>query len=408
MDWILGWQWARIRKLDSMTVLFISPAPFYQERGTPIAIDRILRVLSERGERVDVLTNHLGRNVDYPNVTIHRTAALPFIRNIRPGFSWNKVLCDVLILAKAIRLVLRKRPHLVHAVEEAVFIAVALRGFFRIPYVYDMDSSIPDKLVEQYSWLRHFWHVFMYLVGRAVRHAEAVVPVCDAIAAVIEKYEPKKVLVLPDFSLLDRAEPGAVEDLRLRLGIGGLLMMYVGNLEIYQGIDLLLDSYAVLLRQPDSADLVVIGGDPAGIVRYQQKSRDLGIAERVHFIGPRPVEHLSAYLSQADILVSPRIRGSNTPMKIYSYLDSGKPVAATDLPTHTQVLTAEVAVLSGPTPEEFAGGIRRLVEDAALRARLGQAGRRLIAEKYNEAVFRDRVNELYDWLERKAAGPGSR
>ena len=54
-------------------------------------------------------------------------------------------------------------------------------------------------------------------------------------------------------------------------------------------------------------------------------------------------------MSQAcDILVSPRIRGTNTPLKIYSYLRSGKPIVATDLLTHTQVLSPDVARLVAP------------------------------------------------------------
>lgn len=71
----------------------------------------------------------------------------------------------------------------------------------------------------------------------------------------------------------------------------------------------------------------------------------------MHFLGAQPVALLSAvYLAQADILVSPRSKGSNTPMKLYSYLASGKPILATNLWTHTQVLTAASAVLTEPRP----------------------------------------------------------
>ena len=71
----------------AMRILLLAPHPFYQERGTPIAVDLLLRVLSRRGETVDVLTYAEGAGRIYPGVTIHRIAPLLFTRGTRPGFS---------------------------------------------------------------------------------------------------------------------------------------------------------------------------------------------------------------------------------------------------------------------------------------------------------------------------------
>ena len=67
-----------------MNILLLAPHPFYQDRGTPIAVNLVLKVLSERGDRIDVLTFHEGREVDYPRVRIYRIPAWPFLLNIRP------------------------------------------------------------------------------------------------------------------------------------------------------------------------------------------------------------------------------------------------------------------------------------------------------------------------------------
>lgn len=45
----------------------------------------------------------------------------------------------------------------------------------------------------------------------------------------------------------------------------------------------------------------------------------------MHFFGPKPLKKLDHYLADADILVAPRIKGVNTPMKIFPYMHSGKP-----------------------------------------------------------------------------------
>jgi EAL domain-containing protein (putative c-di-GMP-specific phosphodiesterase class I) len=86
-------------------------------------------------------------------------------------------------------------------------------------------------------------------------------------------------------------------------------------------------------------------------------------------------------------------------MKIYSYLGSGKPVVATRLPTHTQVLDDQTACLTEATPEAFASGMLRLMDDEILRNKYGAAGKRLVEERHSFRVFRQKVNSLYEWLE---------
>jgi glycosyltransferase involved in cell wall biosynthesis len=187
--------------------------------------------------------------------------------------------------------------------------------------------------------------------------------------------------------------------MKAEIGITGLVVMYVGNLEDYQGIDLLLQSFALVLKKQDGVDLVIIGGDADGIGRYRMKSRDLDIGSKVHFLGPRPVELLPSFLSQADILVSPRTKGNNTPMKIYPYLQSGKPVLATKLPTHTQILNSEVAMLADPDPKHFSDAMLRLIDDETARQSLGMAGKMLAEEQFSYLAFRAKLNEFMDWLE---------
>jgi glycosyltransferase involved in cell wall biosynthesis len=187
--------------------------------------------------------------------------------------------------------------------------------------------------------------------------------------------------------------------MKSELQIDGLVLMYVGNLQPYQGIDLLLESFALASQQTAQADMVIIGGHISDVHKYQKKSHHLGIQRKVHFCGPRPLEHLGEYLAEADILVSPRIIGKNTPMKLYSYLDSGIAVLATDLPTHTQLLDSRVAMLAEPSPKAFSEAMLHLMEDENLRRNLGQAGKKLIEEHYSYGVFREKLKGLFDWLE---------
>jgi hypothetical protein len=185
-----------------MKILLLAPEPFYEERGTPIAIALMLRGLSERGDSVEVITYHQGAEVHYDNVTVHRIPNLRFIRHIRPGFSWKKIVCDLFMFAEVVRLAARNRYDLVHAVEEAVFIALILKWVFKVPYVYDMDSSLAQQMVEKYSFLKRFHRLLTMCEKVAVRNAEVVTPVCDALARMVQQHSPKRIAVLPDVSLL--------------------------------------------------------------------------------------------------------------------------------------------------------------------------------------------------------------
>jgi glycosyltransferase involved in cell wall biosynthesis len=214
------------------------------------------------------------------------------------------------------------------------------------------------------------------------------------------------VACLQDVSLLDQsASPPAPPEVA---SLPGVKALYVGNLEPYQGIDLLLQGFALARAQGADLSLAVIGGAPGDLERYQALSASLGLGERAFFLGPRPQAQLGAYLAQADILVSPRLQGENTPMKIYSYLDSGKPVLATRLSTHTQVMGEGDGLLVEPAPQDLARGLLRLAAQPELRAELGRRGRLLIQRRHSREGYRRKLLGFYAAVERSLGKRGKR
>jgi hypothetical protein len=185
-----------------MKILLLAPEPFYQDRGTPIAVRFVLTVLSERGDDVDVVTYHEGQEVTLPNVTVYRILNVSFIRNIRPGFSWKKIVCDCCLMVTAANLARRKHYDVVHAVEESVFIALALKWMFKIPYIYDRDSSLTEQMIDRYRFLSRFQRVLTWFENVAIRNAKAAAVVCEALVGGNGK-QPEKVVLLPDITLLD-------------------------------------------------------------------------------------------------------------------------------------------------------------------------------------------------------------
>jgi glycosyltransferase involved in cell wall biosynthesis len=389
-----------------MNVLVLAPQPFYRERGTPIAVRLLAEELCAAGHRVDLLVYHEGEDISVPGVRILRAPAPPLVRDVPIGFSAKKLACDLALTASFLRLARPGRYDVVHAVEEAVFPAVWLRRRHGAAVVCDMDSDMVEQLVGRSPLRRRFRRQLDALVRHALRGSDLVLAVCPALANKASALCPEvPVRVLEDIPLA--GAPGApAENLRERFGIGGPLALYVGNLEPYQGIDLMLEALA-RLGPNGPATLVVIGGIPPDVARYERIAATLGVAGRVRFAGPRPVRDLGGYLAQADILVSPRTLGENTPMKIYSYLEAGRAVLATDIGSHTQALDESCALLVRPEPDALAAGLRRLAEDPELRGRLGDAGAGRASARYSRAAYREKLRAAYALLGPAAAQRGA-
>ncbi len=382
-----------------MKILLLAPHPFYQVRGTPIAVRTVLEFLSERGDSVDVLTYAEGIDIDVPNCRVHRIRRLPGVRNIRAGFSFKKVLCDGLMVGACIRLVRRNKYDLIHAVEEAAFIAAAVGRVTGIPYVYDMDSSLPEQLIEAYPALGFALPAFQRMESVAIRRSIGVLTVCAALEDVARAHDPAKPIGrVEDTTLLsDGSNDGRGQTLP---GTdGGPVAMYVGNLEHYQGIDLLLEGFRHTLGTVPDARLVIIGGRDPDIALYRARAERLGIVGSVMFLGPRPITQLTGLLEQADVLVSPRLKGLNTPMKIYSYLDSGSAVLATRLRTHTQVLNDELAYLVDPEPLALGRGLAELMTDPQLRDRLATNAKEYVQREHTPEAARRKLTAFYTTME---------
>jgi glycosyltransferase involved in cell wall biosynthesis len=390
-----------------MKILLLAPHPFFIHRGTPIAVRSLVRVLTGTGHRVTLLTYHQGDDVESPGLELRRIPRAVGGPEIPPGFSLRKLVCDAVMVFSCVRLMRRERFDLVHAVEEGSFIALAMKGLFGVPYVYDMDSSLAQQMMERFPVLRGVRVLLEFCEGLAIRHSTAVLAVCQSLVDTARRHAPGQfVAKLEDVSLLTGAET-AGERLSEQIGSNGPIVMYVGNLEHYQGIDLLVDAFAQALPSVPEARLVVIGGSPPQIERYRERCRGLGLADHAHFVGPRPVDRLGHYLRQAEVVVSPRIQGANTAMKVYSYLDSGRPLLATRLLTHTQVLDDEISLLVRPEPGEMAAGLVRLLREPELRRRLVEQASERVQREFSPEAFRRKLTRFYAEIAERVADPQS-
>jgi glycosyltransferase involved in cell wall biosynthesis len=396
-----------------MRILFIAPQPFYEERGTPMATRNLVETLGGLGHEVDLATYHLGRNVPLPNTRILRTPWTP-IRRIGPGFSLKKLPLDVLLQLLCENQFYCRRYDVVHAVEEAAYMAMLMKYFFyRVPYVFDMDSSIPDQMAAKNRVCRAIQPFFQLVDDCAIAASLCVVTMCRALTDATRQRHPRKqVFTLEDPPVL----PGGVRTrdeampLRRTLGVADdeRAVLYMGNFSSYQGVDLLIEAFAHVAAHHKNARLIMLGGTGREIAAMRAVAQRCGVGPRVVFVGHVSPDETPLYLALADVLVSPRRTGTNTPMKLYTYMAAQRPIVATKLRTHTQVLDEESAVLVSPTADGLAAGIASVLDHHVLGKRVADAAARLVDEKYSMPAYRRKVAAMYAWIEEKLRRRGHR
>lgn len=129
-----------------MRILFIAPQPFFENRGTPIAVRNMLRTIGRLGHKTDLVAYHAGEDIRIPATTVYRCARLPF-RSIPIGFSPLKLLLDALTYAVVVRRLMTRRYNVIHSVEEGVFLALLAPFRKNALLCYDMDSSLTEQLL---------------------------------------------------------------------------------------------------------------------------------------------------------------------------------------------------------------------------------------------------------------------
>ena len=390
-----------IARAGRMKILMVAPQPFYTPRGTPLSVYYRTLVLAEQGADVDLLTYGQGSDVNLLSTRIIRIPGMHWIGQIPAGPSWKKLFLDFFMIIWTIGLLIRHRYRVVHAHEEAVFWCRYLKPLFRFKLIYDMHSSLPQQLTNfAFTESRAMISLFRYLEESCLLKAEAVITICPDLRdyALACGVDPARHLLIEN-SLFD--------DIRLRRVAGSPaaqkirgpdhesatpslrhpLIVYAGTFESYQGIDILIRSFSMVSQSMPQAMLLLAGGTSAQVAEMRKLAKALGAEHTIIFTGTVDKKTAMEFTALADALISPRKHGTNTPLKIYEQLASGKPLVATRIWSHTQVLNDEVCILVEPNPESMAAGLVQALSDGELATRLAVNARRLYEDHYSRPIY---------------------
>ncbi len=384
-----------------MKILMLAPEPFFQPRGTPISTYFRIYALGKLGHEVALLTYPLGSDPGLPNLSILRLPNLLGLRKVKIGPSLAKIPLDSLLAGAAVLELARNRYDLVYSHEEAAAVGIWLARAWKMPHVYDMHSSLPQQLRNfEFTSSTVLISLFRAVERAVLKNSQAIIVICrDLLDQVKTAGHGDKAVLLENFLDFpsDSFSPAAVAAEKKELAPRGeRIVAYAGNFEPYQGI-------ALLLRAAQKCDgdtvFLLVGGTGRSLAEMKALAAELGIRERVVFVDKVPPAKVAFYVSLADVLVSPRISGTNTPLKIYSFLKTGKPLVATNLYTHTQVLDPREVVLADPDPDAFAAGISFALTSEEARSRAAAAKKRAGAE-YTESAYLEKMSGILDLARR--------
>ena len=377
----------------------IAPEPFFEPRGTPFSEFHRIRALTALGHTVDLVTYPFGQTVSMPGLRVFRSLRPPLVKHVKIGPSLAKIPLDALLALTAMRKAFTGRYDVIHSHEEGGLIGAVLSMMLRVPHLYDMHSSLPQQLSNfAFSRSKVIKSVFLAIERFMIRRSRVVIVICPSLEETVQAIEPGARTVLIENapgSAEDEASPEAAAAVRRSLNLDSAtpVVLYTGTFEAYQGLDLLFAAMAIVKRTRPDARLVLAGGRADQVTKAQAVARAAGIDDVTIFAGERPAPEIPGYLLASDLLVSPRSRGTNTPLKIYQYLRSGKAIVATRLLTHTQVLSDDTAILTGVTPQEYADGILAGLTDRSRAEMLGRQARELAETKYSYAAYLEKTRQ---------------
>jgi glycosyltransferase involved in cell wall biosynthesis len=381
-------------------ILMIAPEPFFEPRGTPFSEYHRIRALTDLGHEVDLVTYPFGRDVSMTGLRVFRCLKPPFLRGVKIGPSFAKVPLDAALAMSALRRAFIGRYDAIHSHEEGGLIGIALASILRVPHLYDMHSSLPQQLgnfaFSRSSLLRR---AFTFIERLMIKRSRAVIVICPALEDTVRAIDARANVIMIENapgSVDGEATPDEASAIRAKHGLDAAasVVLYTGTFEAYQGLDLLFAAMRLVRDRRANVRLLLAGGKPGQVETAREAARAAGIDDITIFAGEQPATAIPAYLLAADVLVSPRSRGTNTPLKIYQYLRSGRPVVATRLLTHTQVLSDDTAILTGASAEEFAEGILAGLDDRGRAAAVSRAARHLAETKYSYDAYLDRTRRV--------------
>jgi glycosyltransferase involved in cell wall biosynthesis len=332
---------------------------------------------------------------------VHRSRGLPFYSRTAPGADPLRLTFLLPMLAATTAKVVRRHAiDVVHAHHyEGLLAAWPARRLSRVPVIYDAHTTLAGELPYYRHGLPRRGTV---AVGRQLdrylpRLVDHTVATSQHIATelIADGIRTDRVTILGN-GIEDAFVVGAIEP--PCLDTHGERVVYAGNLAGYQGIDTLLEAFALVAVKRPASRLVLL--TETAFDRYRALAERLGIADRIDLEMPPPPHALGTRLATAAVLVNPRAECPGYPLKLLNYMAAGRAIvsfrdSARDL-THGR----DAWLVDEANPSALAAGLLEMLERPDRAADLGATARRRVVQDLTWSRVAGKLDVLYQELVR--------
>lgn len=183
----------------------------------------------------------------------------------------------------------------------------------------------------------------------------------------------------------------------------GVRVGFLSRLCPEKGLHLLVDAFLRLAREPGGANLhLAVAGwlgerDRPFLEEQRRKITDAGLAERFHYAGE--VDHAGkiAFLQGLDVFCVPSVYRESKGLPMLEALANGVPVLVPDHGSLPEMIDATGGglLVEPQSVDALVAGLRRLITDPELRAKLGEAGKRAVHAEWSDDVMAERMAAVY-------------
>ena len=396
-----------------MKILMVAPTSFFSDYGCHVRILEETLALQQLGHRVRIVTYNRGRDIS--GIDIERTMPIPWRVNYEVGSSRHKIGLDVFLTSRVLRAARRFKPDIIHGhLHEGALMGWLAAKIFRKPLVFDFQGSLTGEMVDHHFLNpRGFFFKPLRALEEWIDRQPAYIFTSAAyqtnLLAQAYHVPPARLVHIPDavnpewfrpWSDDERAEFRA-KKFQLKCQTLGIpaehpVIVYLGLLADYQGIEHLLEAAQQILQRRADVHFVIMGYP--GADRYYQRAREMGIAARVEFPGRIPYEEIAQWLAVGDIAVAPKLSQSEGNGKILNYMASGLPVVAFDNPVSRDYLGDDGVYAPPGDAASFARGIAQLLENRVEAKARGKRLRARAIEKFSWDASARKIEAAYNTL----------
>ncbi len=383
------------------SIAMVAACPFPTGQGSQVFIRQMAEALHSRGHRVQLVTYHHSEAGYQTDLPVLRTFPLPGYSNLRSGPALGKAILDLFLAIRLATLVQGGKIDIIHAHNyEAALASFLIGKIWRIPVVYHGHSIFEDELPNFFR--SRFLKAGTRWLGQRL---DSVVPRrmdrCLAITSPMLSHllkrgvEEEKMELLPPGIFYEAPDAEEIRAAARKYALEGRpAVLYAGNLDNYQRVDLLLEGFQEVAAEcPEAILLIVTNSNPKS---YKRQVERLRLTEHVRFLTGLPFDEVKAVMACGDVAVLPRVSPYGLPIKLLNYMAAGLPVVAFRRAGHILEPLQTGHLVGEENAHGLADGIVALLRDRRLAAKLGANAREAAAAHFGWTQRISMLESIYE------------